>query len=129
MSDEFFKSVDAIRVESFDMLKSLRAIKGENYARLVHAIILTEQIVGIGETFAKGASESSKPAADLLRNTQEKMATLVMEYFVRSTGFSDQQVKEAFTDAERVVNTTMGLVERAAELAQDGKVMGGGNAH
>lgn len=125
MSDQFFKSVDAIRVESFDMLKSLRAIKGENYARLVHAMILTDQIMEIGHTFADGASDSSRKTADLLRNTQEAMMTKVMEYYIRSAGFSAEQIREAFLDAKRVMDTTLNLVEKAAELAEDGKTMGG----
>lgn len=124
MSDQFFKSVDAIRVESFDMLKSLRAIKGENYARLVHAMILTDQIIDIGHTFADHAVGNSNEMANLLRDTQEAMMTKVMEYFIRSTGFSEAQIREAFLDAKRVMDTTLNLVETAAEMAQNGKSMG-----
>lgn len=124
MSDQFFKSVEAIRVESFDMLKSLRAIKGENYARLVHAMILTDQIIEIGHTFARGAVGSSEQAAKLLRDTQEAMMTKVMEYYIRSTGFSEAQIKDAFLDAKRVMDVTCDLVEKAAEMAQNGQSMG-----
>ena len=125
MSGEFFKSVDAIRGVSIDMLKNLRAVKGENYARLVHAIILTDSIVNIGETFVKAASDETKPAAEMLSGAQEKMAALIMQYFIRSTGFSEQQVEEAFKDAERLLGTASGLINTAVQMAESGQSMGG----
>lgn len=124
MSDQFLKSVKAIRVESFDMLKSLRAVRGENYSRLVHAIILVDQAVGITQTFVDGASESTKELAQSMQEMQEKMIALVMEYYIRSTSMSEAQIKEAFADAERVLKTTTGLVHKAAEMARSGQSMG-----
>lgn len=128
MSDKFFSSVGAIRDESLDMLKNLRAIKGENYARLVHSIILTDQMVQIGEVFRESASEESADLAKYLSETQESMITKVMEYYMRSTGFSDAQIKDAFEDAERLMGVTYGLIDRASTMAKQGQVMGGGDA-
>lgn len=128
MIDKFFSSVGAIRKESFDMLKNLRAIKGENYARLVHSIILTDQMVQISEVFAQCATEESADTARELSTAQESMITKIMDYYIRSIGFSEAQIAEAFADAKRLMGITYDLVDRASELAKQGHVMGGSDA-
>ena len=124
MNEEFIKSLSNVREESLGMIKTLRAVRGENHARLVHAVILADQIDGIANTFAKAASEQSEDIAEHLRRAQMNMVALIMKYLIRSTGMTDEQVSAAFADAELVQKNTMNLVEAAATLSDQGKVMG-----
>ena len=124
MNEEFLKSVGNIRQVSLDMLKNLRAVRGENYARVVHSIILCDQIDLIIEVFQRGATEGSKEMADSMQDAASKMLTRVMEYYIRSTGFSEAQVKEAFEEADRIQRTAEDLVSKAADMADQGQVMG-----
>lgn len=124
MNQEFIKSADAIRKESMDMIKTLRAVKGENYARLVHSVIMADQIESIGNIFVDSASEETKEIATYLVHAQMSMIAQIVKYYTRSTQFTDEQVAEAFKDAELVQKNTFDLLERAKELSESGKVIG-----
>lgn len=125
MSDEFFSSVETVREVSIDMLKNIRAVKGENYARLVHSMILADQIDHIFDVFRESAADgSSAQLANFLTDHGSKMTSRIMQYYIRSTGFSDEQVKEAFKDADLLQKNSMQLLQTASKLAEDGKTMG-----
>lgn len=124
MNEQFIESMVNIREESLGMIKTLRAVKGENHARLVHAIILADQIDNIGNVFSSSASQETRPTAEALRQAQMNMVALIMKYLFRATQFSDSQISEAFADAERIQKSTYSLVETAGALSDQGKVMG-----
>lgn len=124
MNQEFIKSADTIRKESMDMIKTLRAVKGENYARLVHSVIMADQIESIGNIFVDSSSEETKEMATYLVHAQMNMLAQIVKYYTRATQFTDEQVAEAFKDAELVQKNTFELLERAKELSESGKVIG-----
>lgn len=124
MNKEFIESIGSIRQESIGMLKNVRAVKGENYARVVHSIILADQIDMISGAFVAGADEESKELAEQISGVQLKMLALIMQYFIRSTGFSEEQIEEAFRDAEQIQKNTNSLVSQAKDMADNGQVMG-----
>jgi len=124
VNEEFFQSVGNIREVSMDMLKSVRAVKGENYARVVHAIILCDQVDGVLDVFEQGADEATKPVAEYLHTAGGNMIGRIMDYLIRASSLSEAQVKEAFEDANRIQQNTYNLVSRAHDLADQGRVMG-----
>lgn len=124
MNEQFLKSVDNIREESFSMLKSLRAVRGESYSRLVHSIILADQIETACHVFGEAADESSKEIADHLTKAQMNMVGQIMKYYIRATGYTDEQVAEAFADAHRIQGSTYELIDKAQTMSQSGQVMG-----
>lgn len=124
MNEEFLKSIDNIREESFAMLKSIRAVRGESYSRLVHSIILADQIETACEVFREAADDRSKDIADHLAKAQMNMVGQIMKYFVRSTGYTDEQIAEAFADAKRIQGSTYELIDKAHSMSQSGQVMG-----
>jgi len=125
MSEQkFMDSIGVIRGESMDMLKNLRAVRGENYARFVHSIILGDQIVNITEAFSRGVKREYAATAELMVKQQESMMGLVMEYYMRSTSLSEKEIDDAFKDATILRSTMNGLVEKAAFMANNGQSMG-----
>lgn len=124
MNEEFLKSIDNIREESFAMLKSIRAVRGESYARLVHSIILADQIESACDVFRKAADGGSSELADHLVKAQMNMVGQIMKYFIRSTGYTDEQIAEAFADSQRIQNSTYELIDKAHGMSQSGQVMG-----
>lgn len=119
MSDEFFESLGNIKTESMAMLKNLKAVRGESYARLVHSIILAEQIDQVGAVIY----EISKQP--VLSEAVSNMISKIMDYYMRSTGFSQAELESAVEDATRIMSMTYGLVEKASVMAEQGQVLGG----
>jgi len=124
VNEEFIKSVGNIRTTSHDMLKNLRAVKGENYTRVVHAIILSDQLDSVLEVFSASAVGGSQNLAEEISTAGSKMITRIMDYYIKATGLTEQQIKEAFEDATRIQNNTTGLVRKAREMSERGQVMG-----
>ena len=124
MNEEFLKSIDNIREDSFDMLKSIRAVRGESYSRLVHSVILADQIGSVCEVFRKASGGGSSELADHLVKVQMNMVGQIMKYFIRSTGYTDEQIAEAFADAKRIQNSAYELIDKAHSMSQSGQVMG-----
>lgn len=124
MNQEFIKSADHIRKESMDMIKTLRAVKGEHYARLVHSVIMADQIESIGNIFVDSASDETKEIATYLIHAQMNMVAQIVKYYTKSSQFTEDQISEAFKDAELVQKNTFDLLQRAKELSDLGKVIG-----
>lgn len=124
MNEQFLQSIDNIREESFAMLKSLRAVRGESYSRLVHAIILADQIESASSVFVDASDEDSKEIAEHLAKTQSNMVGQIMKYFIRATQYTDEQIVEAFADAKRIQGSTYELIDKAKTMSNSGQVMG-----
>lgn len=122
MSGEFYKSLGNIKAESMAMLKTLRAVRGENYARIVHSIILADQIDQAAEVIREVTKE------DILSSAVSAMSAKIMDYYLRSSGFSEADIKSAFEDAQRIMTMTYELVDKASTLAKQGHVMGADDA-
>jgi len=124
VNKEFVESIGAIRQESLGMLKNLRAVKGENYARVVHSIILADQINSIGDMFVDSTEDKTKDLAKALTDAQMNMIALIMKYFFRSSQLTEGQIEEAFSDASRMQKLAHSLVDKAKSMSEEGKVMG-----
>lgn len=124
MNKEFIQSADVIRKESMGMIKTLSAVKGENYARLVHTVIMADQIETIGNIFIDSASDDTKELAAHLVRAQMSMVAQIIKYYTRSTQFSDKQIEEAFKDSDLVQKSTFELLQKAKDLSDSGKVIG-----
>lgn len=122
MSDEFFTSLGHIRSESMSMLKNLKAVRGESYARLVHSIILADQIDQVSQTVGEISKEP------ILTTALSNMIAKIMDNYMRSSTFNDEELKEAMQDAVRIMNMTYELVDKASALAKQGHVMGANDA-
>ena len=124
MTEEFFKSTEVIREESIGMIKTLRAIRGEHYARLVHSIILADQIEHISNIFVESTTPETRELAHTLSKAQMNMVAQIMAYYTRCTQFSEEQIAEALADADRIQRSTYDLLTKADDLSKSGKVMG-----
>ena len=124
MNEPFAKSVKNIRAESLGMIKNLRSVKGEAHARAVHSIILADQIDNVTGVFMRSSSQESRQFAENLGRTQMNMVALIMKYLFRSLSLTDQQIEDAFRDAERIQRNTESLINTADELSGEGKVVG-----
>lgn len=124
MNKEFIQSADVIRKESMDMIKTLSAVKGENYARLVHTVIMADQIETIGNIFIDSASDDTKEVAAHLVHAQMGMVAQIIRYYTRSTQFSDKQIEDAFKDSDLVQKSAFELLQKAKDLSDSGKVIG-----
>jgi hypothetical protein len=124
MNESFLKSVGNIRTESFDMLANVRAVRGEMHARLVHAVILADNIQNAAQFFCDTANEESKELADYIRIAQMNMVGQIMKYYVKSTEFTDEQMLDVFSDALRIQESASDLIDKARVMSESGKVMG-----
>jgi hypothetical protein len=124
MNAEFFESIGHIRSEALGMVKNLQAVRGEGYGRVVHSIILMRQISEITGIFAECAQEIPEDARELLGSSQINMVSQIAQYLVRSTDMTEQDLRDAFADAERIQKTMSQLVESASRLSEAGKVVG-----
>jgi len=124
MTEEFFKSTQAIREESIGMIKTLRAVRGENYARLVHSIILADQIENVTNIFVESTTPETRELAQGISKAQMSMVAQIMTYYTRCTQFSKEQIAEAIADADRIQRSTYDLISKADDLSKAGKVMG-----
>lgn len=124
MTEEFFKSSEAIRQESIGMIKTLRAVKGENYARLVHSIILADQVEHVSNIFVESTTPDTRDLAKALAKAQMNMVSQIMTYYTRCTQFSEDQIAEAFKDANLIQDSTYDLLAKANDMSKSGKVMG-----
>jgi hypothetical protein len=124
MNESFLKSVGNIRTESFDMLANVRAVRGEAYARLVHAVILADNIQNAAQFFCDTAASESKELADYIRIAQMNMVGQIMKYYVKSTEFTDEQMLDVFSDALRIQESASDLIDKARVMSESGKVMG-----
>lgn len=124
MSNEFFESVGNIRTVSIDALKTIRAVRGEHYARLVHSVILCNQIDSVLKMFAESCDPQARELGDALANQASSMMTKVMQYYMRSSQFTQAQLEEVFKDAETLQNNASDLLKVASDMAERGQVMG-----
>lgn len=124
MNEAFLKSVASIRHESIGMLKNLRSVKGDDYARLVHAIILADQIESVSTIFVESTTPESRELAQALATAQINMVAQIMNYFTRCTQFSDESLADAFNDAGLFQRKANDLISKAKDMSESGKVMG-----
>jgi hypothetical protein len=124
MNESFLKSVGNIRTESFDMLANVRSVRGEMYARLVHAVILSDNIQNAAHFFCDTASEESKELANYICKAQMNMVGQIMKYYIKSSGFTEEQMCEVFADAQRIQESASELIDKARVMSESGKVMG-----
>jgi hypothetical protein len=125
MNAEFLESLVHIRSEALGMIKNLQAVRGEGYGRVVHSIILMRQISEITGIFAGCAQEIPEDAREILGTSQINMVSMIAQYLVRSTDMTEQDLRDAFADAELIQKTTSQLVQSAGQLSEAGKVVGG----
>lgn len=125
MNEQFMDSLKAVREESFGMLDNLKAVKGELYTRLVHAVILADQISGSAELLRNPEIIQDAEVLDALLRAQDKMLTIIMNNYINDSGLDDDLIASAMKDADRIGQSTSELLETAYDLSLQGRRIGG----
>lgn len=124
MNDPMLKSVNSIKEVSLGMIHNIRAVKGAAYANVMHTVLLIENLDHMIDSFAQSVEEPDKELADQMYKAGSQMLAQVMTYMVNNSGLSKERVTEVFKEARRIQEYSFQMLEKAAEMSEQGKAMG-----
>lgn len=124
MNDPMLKSVNSIKEVSLGMIHNIRAIKGPAFANVAHTALLIESLDHMLDSFTESVDEPDKELAGQMYKAGSQMLAQVMTYMINSSGLSREQVTEAFKEAQRIQEYSLQMLNKAAELSEQGKAMG-----
>jgi hypothetical protein len=124
MNEHMLKSIRNIKTEALGMVHTLRAVKGERYAAVVHAALLADGLDQMLDLFADATEAPVEGMPQMMAEAGSQMITQIMGHLITLSGLSDDEVSEALKDADRIARHSHSLLDTANEMSASGKVMG-----
>ena len=128
-TETFIENLKDIRTDALDMLKTLEAVKGKQFALVVHSLLMSHQIADIQHILLLLAMNDPDPAK--IAAAQESMTMCVSQLLSnvsRAANIDEATLKEAIGQAESMSDKFQGLIHQALRAEQTGTAFGGRDA-
>lgn len=106
------------------MLKTLRAVRGDQYADGVELAIASASIVEMMALLRSMAGETNGTVADAIGNACCSQLASMMIIYHRQSPIEDDHVPDIMADADRIIDTTRRLLSQALDAARHNKPFG-----
>jgi hypothetical protein len=128
MKEAIKQNLKTVRAEAHEMLKTLKAVRGEKYHQAVYYLLVSTQVAEIVSHLVALAEDNDQVASHIMAfaigDNLSTAATIMLE----STGLSEGEIKEALDDAKRISENTHSLIDSAFAAGKEGKAFGGADA-
>lgn len=124
MNEQAIENVLEVREEAHQMLDNLTRVRGEKYARLVKALLLSSNVM---EIYAAAASMGGLPdeIREMLGEAMCKAVYGVITNMAIVAEFTPEQLSEATRDASAMESSITGLMREAVRTGVEGESFGG----
>ena len=127
MNQQAIENVLEVREEAHQMLDNLTRVRGDRYARLVKALLLSSNVM---EIYAAAASMGGLPAdaREMLGEAMSKAVYGVITNLAITAEFTPSELSDATRDASAMESSITGLMKKAVRTGIEGESFGGRGA-
>lgn len=127
--ENLIENLKEIRVDALDMLKTIEAVKGKEFALMVHSMLMAHQIADIQHLLLSIAITNPDHAKlNAVRESMMMCVSQLLSNVGRAAGIEGEQLHEVIAQADAMTDKFQGLIQQAVKAEQQGTAFGGRDA-
>ena len=125
MSDEVINNLKQVKAEANDMIQTLAAVKGAQYAESVRILLLAKQLADIGGMLCEEAVKTQPDMTKACAYGMSAALTTIAMTLKTVVNTSDEEWESIIKDTTSIMDSVGALMNQAVRAGKEGVSFGG----